>query len=86
MPGCSPQIVYRSDDMEWISVEDKLPDDLHNNVVLGWVRLIGGWAARSGIMNSDKTFWRSLEQEALTCTHWMPLPDAPKNNSKTTKE
>ena len=48
---------------EWISVEDRLSD---GGVVMGWVKLSGGWTARSGITNVDGTFWMNGRVEVYS--------------------
>ena len=60
---------------EWISVEDRLPDDesgykvlvTANDIVSQWVK----------ILNHNKVFWidsGGVEYPAIV-THWMPLPE-----------
>jgi hypothetical protein len=58
---------------EWISVEDRLPEERQNvlvHYVDGWMPiafLLGGKWYQSG----GETSWVSV-------THWMPLPEPPK--------
>lgn len=58
--------------MEWISVEDRLPDDRHIGMnLVTWVKL--GTAFNRPIIN----WWTSAECFDVypgQVTHWMPLP------------
>lgn len=58
--------------MEWISVNEKVPENRDDVLIytskgfyVGWYDEIGGWF--SGPITACKTV-----------THWMPLPDKPK--------
>lgn len=63
---------------EWISVKDRLPDT--NTDVLVTVFWCGrwqvkiGWRLKSGEWNVKAGFADSV----LPVTHWMPLPEPPK--------
>ena len=61
--------------MKWISVEDRLPNDLVS--VLGYVK------DQDFITHTciEKGFWRELyhDEDYLNVTHWQPLPQPPKN-------
>lgn len=59
--------------MEWISVEDRLPD-MYKSVIVctargtveqGWLTVYGNWECAVGVYS-------------IQVTHWMPLPEPPK--------
>lgn len=56
---------------EWISVEDRLPEDD--------CRVIGAtWTMLNGMQHIDiVSFRRGSGAFDLTPTHWMPLPEPP---------
>ena len=61
---------------EWISVDDRLPENIANRVLVVCERSNGVFYA-----HYEKPFWINLETDKpfiSTVTHWMPLPDAPK--------
>lgn len=68
---------------QWISVKDRLPE--YDQFVLLWhpdcKRQFVGFRVDSGIM--DPLFWWHLEldmhEPERIITHWMPLPEAPKD-------
>jgi hypothetical protein len=61
---------------EWVSVDDRLPDDIQNVLVTNGLEVTFGW-------------WRPIRYEWCvsifdggdvvddTVTHWMPLPQPP---------
>ena len=60
---------------EWISVEDRLPENGKEGVLIGlrWGEVDIGWC--------EDSRWRSEfvnEYEDGEVTHWMPLPNQPK--------
>lgn len=65
--------------MEWISVEDKLPDEedeyyliyIDNHIVRVGMYCYGGWNCCTGIFMTDSL------RPCHSVTHWMPLPEAP---------
>ena len=61
--------------MEWISVEDRLPEDVDIYIVR--YRSGGRWL--SLYMPRKKT-WMDIDigVEEMHVTHWMPLPEPPK--------
>ena len=65
---------------EWISVEDRLPDNREDVLVVAFiddVRLITiGWY--SDICKAWRLTTWAGEREPRYATHWMPLPEAPK--------
>ena len=61
---------------EWISVEDRLPENIANRVLVVCERSNGVFYA-----HYEKPFWINLETDKpfiSTVTHWMPLPEPPK--------
>ena len=59
---------------DWISVEDRLPEE-HKDVLFFDELGIGGGVLR----NSEWEDWNSNELNE-TVTHWQPLPEPPKEN------
>lgn len=70
----------RSIPPRWISVEERLPEDYEDVVIImrngasSWYRVAyreyGGWSFGGGRRVTDEV------------THWMPLPEPPKEGSK----
>lgn len=63
---------------EWISVDDRLPENIANRVLVVCERSNGVFYA-----HYEKPFWINLETDKpfiSTVTHWMPLPELPKEN------
>ena len=61
---------------EWISVKDRLPENIANRVLVVCERSNGVFYA-----HYEKPFWINLETDKpfiSTVTHWMPLPKPPK--------
>ena len=61
---------------EWISVDDRLPENIANRVLVVCERSNGVFYA-----HYEKPFWINLETDKpfiSTVTHWMPLPNPPK--------
>lgn len=59
---------------KWISVKDKLPDELDD------VLLYCGWHI-TGKYNGNKFLAEDGRTPVFEVTHWMPLPDAPKESN-----
>lgn len=57
----------------WISVEDSLPEE--GKSVL--VHYVDGWMPVAHLLNG-KWYQSGGETSWLSVTHWMPLPEAPK--------
>ncbi len=62
---------------EWISVDDRLPGDQYERVLV--------WLAEpnvSPVQWTPKTVRKNINSEApsWTPTHWMPLPEPPKKD------
>ena len=61
---------------EWISVDDRLPENIANRVLVVCERSNGVFYA-----HYEKPFWINLETDKpfiSTVTHWMPTPQPPK--------
>ena len=58
--------------MNWISVEDRLPEDGRHLVY--WTTDDGEWSGQS--VADFLLCW--IVQDDLNVTHWMPLPEPPK--------
>ena len=59
---------------EWISVEDRLPEEREHVIVFGEDGLVGeAWHKKEGL------FWWMDDRDGIAAaTHWMPLPEPPK--------
>jgi len=58
---------------EWISVKDRLPERIAHYIV--WVRE-GGYDF--AFLNSKEEWITTLGNQTFEVTHWMPLPEPPK--------
>ena len=59
--------------MEWIDVNDKLPENFSSILVVGE-------SIRSTALFQDGIFYSDLNlPKSKDITHWMPLPEPPKN-------
>lgn len=61
---------------EWISVTERLPENIANRVLVVCERSNGVFYA-----HYEKPFWINLETDKpfiSTVTHWMPMPAPPK--------
>ena len=72
---------------EWISVDDRLPDNKEHDWVLAQVVEDNGFMHIPKVMEYrqsrndwfEETYgWLSEHNGAFTVTHWMPLPEPPK--------
>lgn len=66
--------------MEWISVEDRLPEE--GELVLV-AHKTGISIAKCTLKFKGKAYWkgyRGRSHSLATVTHWMPLPECPKKN------
>lgn len=65
--------------MEWISVEDRLPEQMVNSFL---VALSNGMVTELNYNGFDKKWFHLYEdidfQTVNPVTHWMPLPEPPK--------
>lgn len=66
-------------DMEWISVKDKLPEENQNCII--WT----GSAFMSAFYLGNDKWWLDYYDRTQTVTsdwftHWMPLPEPPKED------
>jgi hypothetical protein len=60
----------------WISVEDRLPED--GKDVLIFVRTMPGWLHMDVDWRDGNSWHDNTETDWNKITHWMPLPEAPK--------
>ena len=58
---------------EWVSVDERLPEESLNSV-LGW----DGYRERCVFVQYYKGEWILGNHESVKVTHWMPLPQPPK--------
>ena len=74
---------------EWISVKDRLPDNKEHDWVLAQVVEDNGYMHIPKVMEYrqlrndwfEETYgWLSEHNGAFTVTHWMPLPERPKED------
>ena len=72
---------------QWISVDDRLPDNKEHDWVLAQVVEDNGYMHIPKVMEYRKSKndwfgetygWLSDHNGAFTVTHWMPLPEPPK--------
>ena len=68
---------------QWISVEDRLPEDWkdEDGVLVNYMIYTPEFGADIGNYHAKDKRWLCM---AIPCTvtHWMPLPDAPKEEGK----
>ena len=63
---------------EWISVNDRLPENSDSVLVFGKY-ICGGSIDMAWCNSVTKTFYSEEESHLLdNVTHWMPLPEPPK--------
>ncbi len=69
--------------MNWISIKDKLPDDM--GYVLVWCPGLFDGLIMGYYVGSKYKYWAmkdrsspDLTEKLKSVTHWMPLPEAPK--------
>ena len=60
---------------EWISVEDRLPEK--GQVVLAFGKKSASTGQYRGF-ERERKFWRWKGNTIRVVTHWMPLPEPPK--------
>lgn len=75
---------YAAAQPKWISVKDRLPEDgqsciyvIHIPKKNEWKLDYGEWQAEENVFYGEYIDYRDLN---WTLTHWMPLPEAPKEN------
>jgi len=63
----------------WISVEDELPEN-HKNVLCCGAKggMFVGWVSGIATVSNGKTIAFAHGGEGRCITHWMPLPESPK--------
>ena len=72
--------------MEWISVEDRLPQDKKSVVVtdgltsyaIAWYGHNRDWVAETDLLDAENYDGHCHIELDANITHWMPLPDPPK--------
>lgn len=75
--GCDATCEYKHPMVEWISVKDSLP--AMNKKVLGVNQFNEmGVCCRTKFWESEPPEWRIEEGILFFPTHWMPLPEPPK--------
>lgn len=66
---------------EWISVDDRLPDDNHDTLLVAVIfkhaELIEQFVDTDAFYTSDNFFRYWGAQKKHKVTHWMPLPELP---------
>lgn len=60
--------------MNWISVNDRLPDHQNETVII----CTGGTAVSTAWMNYNDEWEDTFTNGLMHVTHWMPLPSPPK--------
>lgn len=62
--------------MEWISVKDGLPEDKRDILVWSprYQEVVIAW------YDEEEDFWRTDDNFAPFPSHWMPLPEPPKED------
>lgn len=75
---------YAAAQQKWISVKDRLPEDgqsciyvIHIPKKNEWKLDYGEWQAEENVFYGEYIDYRDLN---WTLTHWMPLPEPPKEN------
>lgn len=66
---------------QWIPVTEKIPPDQEEVLVLT--------RSKNGVRNVDKGYWaidRFIHRGRAEVTHWMPLPEVPKEAEAALKE
>lgn len=69
--------------MEWISVNDRLPDERGKYIVAYFPAYFGNPITANGLLIGidsflGKTTWARHKYQKVT--HWMPLPEVPNSN------
>ena len=64
--------------MNWISVEDRLPESLEDVLFTEGEGVYKGYRLVSSISEVDWDYWYSVTETRIEdVTHWMPLPELP---------
>lgn len=68
---------------EWINVKDRLPDD-YGWFIVNDTYLVSSNNVTMGFFDGDSAVvWlpldQRLDQDSMNVTHWMPLPEPPKD-------
>lgn len=65
--------VGKRDAVKWIPVSEEIPEQYHS--VIGWTK----FKEMGEVMHDGKQFvWTDEESVPAFVTHWMPLPEPPK--------
>lgn len=67
----------RRHEMQWISVKDRLPGDISRCLVCRY-DFVTDTSFIDILWYEAGTWWNRLFTGDFAVTHWMPLPDAPK--------
>ena len=66
---------------EWIGVGERWPEEYETVLTYGrYSKCFGRWRVRTATWNGAS--WLAPEGELGECTHWMPMPDPPKEGEK----
>lgn len=66
---------------QWRSVEDELPKE-HDEVVVIFTHTYRPFIAENTVAYWDGEDWYTIDGEHLRPTHWMPIPELPKDESE----
>lgn len=63
--------------MDWISVKDRLPEP-HRMVIVYVANRAGWWNIETDFLNLNGSWASNADSDWHIVTHWMPLPEPPK--------
>lgn len=64
---------------EWISVDDKVPENYGTVIVTDGDEVYAGFYSNKSNEWLRWTGWKNLDLRYFKVTHWMPLPKKPEN-------
>ena len=70
-------IVQEGEKMDWISVKDRLPDKFQP-VIICRSNKAGEKKVEAGMLDVGE-WWKIYGTRTKSVTHWMPLPEPPKD-------